>query len=76
MNKPAVPPEVSKEGLTNVNIDEDEVQIVKMVGKDGKMVKKVKPILIKKELDREHATKIPFERQPGEIFFTNDEKVP
>ena len=47
-----------------------------MVDKDGKMVKKVKPILIKKELDREHATKIPFERHPGEIFFTNDERVP
>ena len=30
-----------------------------MVHKYGKMVKKVKPILIKKELDREHATKIP-----------------
>ena len=40
------------------------------------MVKKVKPILIKKELDREHATKVPFERHPGEIFFTDDERVP
>ena len=76
MNKPAIPPEVAKEELTNVDIDEDQVQIVKMVGKDGKMVKKVKPILIKKELDREHATEIPFERHPGEIFFTDDERVP
>ena len=76
MNKPAIPPEVAKEELTNVNIDEDQVQIIKLVDKDGKMVKKVKPILIKKELDREHATKIPFERHPGEIFFTNDERVP
>ena len=75
MNKPAIPPEVAKEELTNVNIDEDQVQIVKMVDKDGKMVKKVKPILIKKDLDREHTTKIPFERHPGEIFF-NDERVP
>ena len=48
MNKPAIPPEVAKEELTNINIDEDQVQIVKMVEKDGKMVKKVKPILIKK----------------------------
>ena len=47
-----------------------------MVDKDGKMVKKVKPILIKKELNRKHATKIPFERHPGEIFFTDDERVP
>ena len=56
MNKPAIPPEVAKEGLTNVNTDEDQVQIIKMVDKDGKMVKKVKPILIKKELGREHTT--------------------
>ena len=76
MNKPAIPPEVAKEELTNIDIDEDQVQIIKMVDKDGKMVKKVKPILIKKELDREHATKIPFERHPGEIFFTDDERVP
>ena len=74
MNKPAIPPEVAKEELTNVDIDEDQVQIVKMVDKDGKMVKKVKPMLIKKELDREHTTKISFERHPGEIFI-NDERV-
>ena len=76
MNKPAIPPEVAKEELTNVDIDEDQVQIIKMVDKDGKMVKKVKPILIKKELDREHTTKIPFEMHPGEIFFTDDKRVP
>ena len=72
MNKPAIPPEVAKEELTNVDVDEEQVQIIKMVDEDGKMVKKVKPILIKKELDRQHATKIPFERHPGEIFFTDD----
>ena len=26
-------------------------------------------------MDREHATRIPFERHPGEIFFTDDERV-
>ena len=76
MNKPAIPLEVTKEELTNVDIDEEQVQIIKMVDKDGKMVKKVKPILIKKELNRKHATKIPFEGHPGEIFFTDDERVP
>ena len=35
MNKPAIPPEVANEELTNVDIDEDQVQIVKMVDKDG-----------------------------------------
>ena len=76
LNKPATPPEVAKEELAKVDIDEEQVQIVKMVDKDGKMVKKVKPILIKKELNREHATKIPFERHPREIIFTDAERVP
>ena len=35
MNKPAIPPEVAKEELTIVDIDENQVQIVKMVDKDG-----------------------------------------
>ena len=76
LNKPAIPPEVANEELTNIDIDEEQVQIVKMVDKDGKMVKKVKPILIKKELNKEYASKIPFERHPGEIFFADDERVP
>ena len=76
LNKPAVPTEVAKEELANVDIDEEQVQIVKMVDKNGKMVKKVKPIMIKKELDREHATEIPFEVTPGEIVFTDAERVP
>ena len=76
MNKPAIPAEIAKEELANVDIDEEQVQIIKMVDKDGKLVKKVKPILIKKELDREHATIIPFERHPGEVSFTDAERVP
>ena len=47
-----------------------------MVDKDGKMVKKVKLIMIKKELNREHATIIPFERHHGEISFTDAKRVP
>ena len=76
MNKPAIPTEIAKEELANVDIDEEQVQIIKMVDKDGKMVKKVKPILIKKELNREHATIMPFERHPGEVIFTDAERVP
>ena len=76
MNKPAIPTEIAKEELANVDVDEEQVQIVKMVDKDGKLVKKVKPILIKKELDREDATIIPFERHPGEVSFTDAERVP
>ena len=76
MNQPVIPTEIAKEELANVDIDKEQVQIIKMVDKDGKMVKKVKPILIKKELNREHATIIPFERHPGEIIFTDAERVP
>ena len=76
MNKPAIPTEVAKEELANVDIDEEQVQIVKMIDKDGKMIKKVKPIMIKKEFHREHATKIPFEKHFREIVFTDAERVP
>ena len=76
MNKPAIPTETAKEELANVDVDEEQAQIIKIVDKDGKLVKKVKPILIKKELDGEHATIIPFERHPGEVIFTDAERVP
>ena len=76
MNKPAIPTEIAREELANVDVDEEQVQIIKMVDKDGKLVKKVKPILIKKELDREHATVIPFQKHPGEVNFTDAEQVP
>ena len=76
LNKSAIPVDIAKEELANVDVDEEQVQIIKMVNKDGKLVKKVKPILIKKELDREHATVIPFEKHPGEVSFTDEERVP
>ena len=76
LKKPAIPIEIAKEELANVDVDDEQVQIVKMVNKDGKLVKEVKPILIKKELNREHATVIPFEKHPGEVSFTDDESVP
>ena len=76
LNKPAIPVEIAKEELANVNVEDEQVQIIKMIDKDGKLVKKVKPILIKKEIDRGHATVIPFEKHPGEVSFTDDERVP
>ena len=76
LNKPAIPVEIAKEELANVDVDDEQVQIIKMVDKDSKLVKKVKLILIKKELDREHATVIPFKKHPGEVSFTDDERVP
>ena len=47
LNKPSIPPEVAKEELAEMDIDEEQVQIVKMIDQNGKMVKKIKPILIK-----------------------------
>ena len=75
-NKPAIPTEIAKVELMNIDIDEEQVQIISMVDKDGKMIKKVKPILIKKEIDREYASKVPFEKHTGEISFKDDERVP
>ena len=48
LNNPAILTEIANAELEEVDIDEHQVQIIKMVDKDGKMVKKVKPILIKK----------------------------
>ena len=49
-----------------------------MVDKDGKEVKQVKPILIKKEINTDYATQVPFELGPGEdiFLFTDEERVP
>ena len=59
-------------------MDPDQVQIECMVEKDGKEVKKVKPILIKKEITTNYATQVPFELGPDEdiFFFTDEECVP
>ena len=72
LNKPAIPTEIAKEELMNIDIDEEQVQIIRTVDKSRKMIKKVKPILIKKEIDREYASKVPFEKHTGEISFEDD----
>ena len=40
LNKSSVPPKIAREELTKMDIDEEQVQIVKMVDQNGKMVKK------------------------------------
>ena len=59
-------------------MDPDQVQIECMIDKDSKEVKKVKPILIKKEITTNYATQVPFELGPDEdiFFFTDEERVP
>ena len=61
-----------------MDIDPDQVQIECMVDQDGKEVKKVKPILIKKELMTNYATQVPFEVDSDEefFFFTDEERIP
>ena len=62
LNKLAIPKEIAREELKDVDIDENQVQIVRMIDQERNTVKKVKPILIKKEINREYATKVPFEK--------------
>ena len=66
---------MAKEELTNIDIDEEQLQIIKMVDKDGKMVKKVKPILIRKELDRETEPVEYYEEATDDEDYKEDDKV-
>ena len=77
-NKPLIPNEIPKKEFEDVDVDPDQVQIECMIDKDGKEVKKVKPILIKKEITTNYATQVPFELGPDEdiFFFTDEERVP
>ena len=74
-NKPLIPDEILKKGFEEV--DPDQVQIECMIDKDGKEVKRVKPILIKKEITTDYATQVPFELGPGKdvFLFTDEEHV-
>ena len=61
-----------------MDVDPDQVQIECIVDKDGKEVKRVKPMLIKKEITTNYATQVPFELGPNEdiFLFTDEEHVP
>ena len=70
-----MPDEILKKEFEEVEFDPDQVQIEQMVDKDGKEVKQVKHILIKKEINTDYATQVPFELGPGEdIFLFTDEE--
>ena len=77
-NKPLIPDEILKKEFEEVDVDPDQVQIECMIDKDGKEVKQVKPILIKKEITIDYTTQVPFELGPGEdvFLFTDEERVP
>ena len=76
-NKPLIPDDIPKKEFEEVDIDPDQVQIECMVDKDGNKVKRVKPILIKKEITTNYATQIPFELGHGKdiYLFTDEECV-
>ena len=77
-NKPLIPEEIPKREYEQVDFDPDQVQIEKMVDKDGREIKCVKPILIKREIEENYASQVPFELRPGEdiYLFKNEERVP
>ena len=58
-NKLLIPDEIPKKEFEEVEFDLDQVQIERMVDKDGKEVKRVKPILIKKEINADYTTQVP-----------------
>ena len=77
-NKPLIPDEIPRREFEEVEFDPDQVQIERMTDKDGREVKHVKPILIKKEKETDYTTKEPSELGPNkDIFlFTDEERVP
>ena len=74
-NKPNIPPIIAQTELADVEVDEDLVQIIQMEDRDGNVVKRVKPILIKKEISQEYASVLPFEDDDAP-HFTDAERVP
>ena len=61
-----------------MDFDPDQVQIERITDKDGKEIKRVKPILLKKEIEEEYANQAPFKLGPNEdiFLFTDEERVP
>ena len=58
MNPPILK-SVCEEEMQNVNLDTNEVIIEYMTDAQGNKIKKLKPLLIKSELDREYTQHIP-----------------
>ena len=56
---PPIPKLVCEEEMQNANIDTNEVIIEYMTDAQGNKIKKLKPLLIKSELDREYTQHIP-----------------
>ena len=56
---PPIPKSVCEEEMQNANLDTNEVIIEYMTDAHGNKIKKLKPLLIKSELDRKYTQHIP-----------------
>ena len=56
---PPIPKSVCEEEMQNANLDTNEVIIEYMTEAHGNKIKKLKPLLIKSELDKEYTQHIP-----------------
>ena len=56
---PPIPKSVCEEEMQNANLDTNEIIIEYMTDAQGNTIKKLKPLLIKSEPDREYAQQIP-----------------
>ena len=56
---PPIPKSVCEEEMQNANLDTNEVIIEYITDAQGNKIKKLKPLLIKYEPDREYAQQIP-----------------
>ena len=56
---PPIPKSVCEEEMQNANLDTNEVVIEYITDAQGNKIKKLKPLLIKSEPDREYAQQIP-----------------
>ena len=74
-NKLNIPLIIAQTELADIEVDEDLVQIVWMEDRDGNVVKRVKLILIKKEISQEYGSVLPFEDDDAP-HLTNTERVP
>ena len=56
---PTMPKAIASEEMSTYDVDPNHIQVEKIIQKDGAVVKKILPILIKAEPDQEHTTKEP-----------------
>ena len=69
---PTMPETVASEELATYEVNPDHVQVEKVIQRDGVVMKKILPILIKAEPDHEHTTKEPTIMTPYQPHLSPD----